>query len=174
MILSNGRHEMLTETRLTRTMPTRAITLTEPWASLLVLLLKCNETRGWPTKYRGSLLIHAAKGMPRYAREAVCNSPFLQDLTAAFHVETASQVLEVLDTRRGHVVGQCEIVGCHRSEDVRDSLSARERAYGDYSDNRYAFAIEHAVAFDSFIPCRGMLGIWTVPADTLAALQRVA
>jgi hypothetical protein len=174
MILSNGQHEMLTESRLTSTIPSQAITLTEPWASLVVLLLKRYETRGWPTRFRKTLFVHAAKGMPRYAREAVCTSPFLEDLTAAFHVDTASQVLEVLDARRGHIIGQCEIRGCHRSEDVRGTLSDRECAYGDYSDDRYAFAIERAVAFDSFIPCRGMLGIWTVPADTLAALQRAA
>lgn len=39
---------------------TRAITLHQPWASLVALGIKTIETRSWPTKYRGRLLIHAA------------------------------------------------------------------------------------------------------------------
>lgn len=39
----------------------RSIVLWQPWASLIPLGLKGNETRSWPTSYRGKLLIHAAK-----------------------------------------------------------------------------------------------------------------
>lgn len=38
----------------------RALTLWQPWASLVALLVKQIETRSWSTKYRGPLLIHAA------------------------------------------------------------------------------------------------------------------
>ncbi|MGI8546881.1 MAG: hypothetical protein ACR2M1_06030 [Gemmatimonadaceae bacterium] len=152
----------------------RAITLTEPWASLMVLGLKLNETRSWSIKYRGPVLVHAAKGMPPYARQAVFDAPFLDDLAAALGADTASQILEALDERRGKIIGQCDIVGCHRSEDVRESLSDRELAYGDYSDKRYAFAIQGATMFSEFVQCRGMLGLWTVPSDTLRFLPHAA
>jgi hypothetical protein len=39
----------------------RAISLWQPWASLIPLGAKKIETRSWSTKYRGPLLIHAAK-----------------------------------------------------------------------------------------------------------------
>lgn len=39
----------------------RAISLWQPWASLVVLGAKKIETRHWSTNYRGPLLIHAAK-----------------------------------------------------------------------------------------------------------------
>lgn len=39
----------------------KAISLWQPWASLIALGIKRIETRGWPTAYRGPLLIHAAK-----------------------------------------------------------------------------------------------------------------
>jgi len=39
----------------------KAISLWQPWASLVANGLKLYETRGWPTKYRGVLAIHAAK-----------------------------------------------------------------------------------------------------------------
>lgn len=38
----------------------KVITIWQPWASLIVLGHKKIETRGWATKYRGPLLIHAA------------------------------------------------------------------------------------------------------------------
>lgn len=41
--------------------PMKAITIWQPWAMLIALLEKGNETRGWPTKHRGPLAIHAAK-----------------------------------------------------------------------------------------------------------------
>lgn len=42
----------------------RALSLWQPWASLIALGVKTIETRGWSTKYRGPLLIHAAKRAP--------------------------------------------------------------------------------------------------------------
>lgn len=39
----------------------KVISLLEPWASLIKEKIKCIETRGWRTKYRGELYIHASK-----------------------------------------------------------------------------------------------------------------
>lgn len=42
----------------------KALTLWQPWASLVALGVKRIETRSWPTTYRGPLLIHAAASVP--------------------------------------------------------------------------------------------------------------
>jgi hypothetical protein len=42
-------------------MRARAISLRQPWASLIVYGLKTVEIRTWQTDYRGPLLIHASK-----------------------------------------------------------------------------------------------------------------
>jgi len=39
----------------------RALTIRQPWASLIALGVKTIETRGWSTAYRGPLVIHAGK-----------------------------------------------------------------------------------------------------------------
>ena len=39
----------------------KAITLYEPWASLMAIGAKRNETRGCRTSHRGDIAIHAAK-----------------------------------------------------------------------------------------------------------------
>jgi hypothetical protein len=50
----------------------KALSLWQPWASLIAVGAKTIETRGWSTTYRGPLLIHAARKIPRLdeAREA--------------------------------------------------------------------------------------------------------
>lgn len=39
----------------------KALTLIQPWATLIMLGEKQIETRSWNTKYRGKLAIHAGK-----------------------------------------------------------------------------------------------------------------
>ena len=43
----------------------KALTLHQPWASLIAVGAKKIETRPWSTKYRGPLAIHAGKHRPR-------------------------------------------------------------------------------------------------------------
>ncbi len=43
----------------------RALTLHQPWASLIALGVKTIETRSWSTSYRGPLAIHAGKSVKR-------------------------------------------------------------------------------------------------------------
>lgn len=45
---------------------TKALTLHQPWASLVALGVKTIETRSWPTRYRGRLLIHAGAKRPTF------------------------------------------------------------------------------------------------------------
>ena len=40
----------------------KALTLTQPWATLIAVGAKRIETRSWGTSYRGRIAIHAAKG----------------------------------------------------------------------------------------------------------------
>ena len=60
----------------------KAISLWQPWASLIALGGKKIETRSWPTKYRGPLAIHASKNQPPYAQTlADVDKTFNQALT---------------------------------------------------------------------------------------------
>lgn len=44
----------------------KAITLHQPWASLVALGVKSIETRSWSTNYRGPLAVHASLRRPEY------------------------------------------------------------------------------------------------------------
>ena len=47
----------------------RALTIRQPWASLIALGVKTIETRSWSTKYRGPLLVHAGLWDPHKNRQ---------------------------------------------------------------------------------------------------------
>ena len=49
----------------------KAITVWQPWASLLVSGRKRYETRSWATSYRGPIAIHAAKRPVRQTIDAL-------------------------------------------------------------------------------------------------------
>ena len=47
----------------------RALSIRQPWASLIMKASKGIENRDWPTKVRGRILVHAANGMTRAEHE---------------------------------------------------------------------------------------------------------
>lgn len=47
----------------------KAITIKQPWATLIAEGYKKYEFRTWKTKYRGDILIHAGKGIDKKAME---------------------------------------------------------------------------------------------------------
>lgn len=51
----------------------KAITIKQPWATLIAEGYKEYEFRTWKTKYRGDILIHAGKGTDKKAMERFKN-----------------------------------------------------------------------------------------------------
>jgi len=151
----------------------KAITLTQPWATLVAVGAKKIETRSWATAYRGLLAIHAAKGLgpvggkdglltlckqppfrdvlrdtlPRGAILATCN------LTAIYRIPaTAQRVARCLPG--DHPLASYPVVLPPFSDDP-------ERAFGDYTPGRYAWLLEDVRRFDTPIEYKGALGLWT-------------
>lgn len=79
----------------------RALTLHQPWASLIAVGAKTIETRGRRTSYRGPLLIHAGKAIP---------DPML--LEGFWPLLTDEQNLVVDDLTLGAVVASCQLIDC--------------------------------------------------------------
>lgn len=129
---------------------TKAITLTQPWASLVAVGAKRVETRSWPTSYRGPLLIHAAKGKPdlEYAREIVARG-FLPD--------------EPLPL--GVIVARCHLQFCGSTGVAFAMLASDspEREFGDFSWGRFGWTLTQVERIDPPVPWRGALGLWDGP-----------
>ena len=142
-----------------------ALTLWQPWASLLAKGVKRYETRSWPAPaslYPGCLVaIHAA------ARRVNLNDDFseafLRAWCAAFNYPPPVSLIGLTMEPRGCVLGVSRFLRCHRTEDV--DASEAERLFGDFTPGRYAWEFAPVEVFEAPIPARGMQGVWkwTVP-----------
>lgn len=125
----------------------KALSMTQPWAQAIFLGYKRFETRSWTTKYRGLLLIHAAKRMPKYAKE------FAQTELALGRGNKRVAL--------GAIIGRVDLVKIWHVEELIGKLSGLEHLYGDYSPGRYAWEFANPVFFPP-IPYRGALGLFNV------------
>ncbi len=129
----------------------KVISLWQPWAEAMRLGLKKNETRSWPTSYRGWLAIHAAK--KKY-------NP--NDYTPEFaHAMRARNIWPDTLTY-GAVVCIVKLVGCEKSGRIREATSENEQFWGDYSDGRYIWVTDPTslVTLHEPIPLRGHQGLF--------------
>lgn len=128
----------------------KALTLTQPWASLVALGHKQVETRSWRTFYRGPLAIHAAKGFPPAA------------LVFAEEERAIGRIPARLP--RGAIVCIIDLVDCQPTESLVGDprLSGLERHLGDYTPGRWAWLFDPTSLrfLKTPIQARGALGLW--------------
>jgi activating signal cointegrator 1 len=145
----------------------KALSLTQPWATLIALRAKRIETRSWSTPYRGLLAIHAAKGFPRDCQALCYDEPFADALKC-----------EPSNLPRGAIIAVARLVGCTSTErlllDTNDPAQAAERAFGDYTAGRWAWIIQGVRPLASPIECKGALGLWTTDEAVDAEIARQA
>jgi hypothetical protein len=135
----------------------KAISLLQPWATLIMLGYKQFETRSWATKHRGPLAIAASAG--KKGREACAPGTDLAVLLA-------NHGLTFDDLPRGAILGVCQVESMHKMDKTWDLvLGEVELACGDYTNGRYAWALANVQAFATPIDCKGKLSLWEVPAE---------
>lgn len=149
----------------------KALSLTQPWATLVAIGEKAIETRSWATTYRGPLLIHAAKDFPTAAKDLLLDRRFHQALARAGYYGPEH-------LPRGAIVAIADLVDVRQmTQDTWPSLfeaaaQEHEHAFGDYRAGRFAWLLANVRPLPAPIPCRGALGLWTPPPDLVAAAAR--
>lgn len=145
----------------------KALTLTQPYATLIAVGAKKIETRGWSTSFRGPLAIHAAKGLgpvggKRGLAELCTDDPFFGALIDAGY--RAGKPLPM-----GAIVAVCRLVDCESTDILPVGygrgegvwwLTPEERAFGNYNPGRYAWLLADIRALPEPIPCKGALWLW--------------
>ncbi|HWP59559.1 MAG TPA: ASCH domain-containing protein [Candidatus Acidoferrales bacterium] len=134
-----------------------ALSLTQPWASLVAIGAKRFETRKWKTNYRGPLLIHAAQRMPVQARRLALEEPFLSALRDTYwHI-------------RGRVIAMVNLVDCIEIgaglgpiKPMTPDQIRNEMAFGDWRPGRYAWRFDDVVRFPEPFYHKGFLGLFNV------------
>ena len=123
----------------------KAITIKQPFATLIAEGLKEYEFRTWKTKYRGDILIHAGKGVDKAAMERFA---YLN-----------------LNYPLGCFVAKAAITDCVEVDDeMREALRRKNFAIyeGTTEDNSwhgYGFKLENVEKIDPVL-ANGKLGLW--------------
>lgn len=140
----------------------KAITIHQPWASLIAIGAKKFETRGWKTKYRGPIAIHAGKNKNYFA----CM------MLARDYKEIWNQITPL---QFGSILAIADLVECRKVSDWNfnngipvlhgendDYLIAEKEAFfGDYTPGRYAWQLENVRLIDPR-PAKGQQGLWNI------------
>jgi activating signal cointegrator 1 len=155
----------------------KVLSLTQPWASLVISGHKTFETRGWQPSaevqrelVKHGLLIHASvtrKYGGISCRELCYKEPFASAVGSG-------QGYDRLPF--GAIIGHVSFLQCIPTETFaicklpdfgsitygghNISMGPREEAFGDYSDNRFAWQLTNPVAFPHPIPAKGSLNLW--------------
>lgn len=105
----------------------KALTIRQPWASLVAVGAKTIETRGFATSYRGPLLIHAGKNPPEAGSRVGHYGIGHHRLTYADHIDEGYTLAETIGRQSpmggareydtwplplGAVVASCQLVDC--------------------------------------------------------------
>ena len=130
----------------------KAITLTQPWATLVAIGAKRIETRSRPTKFRGPLAIHAAKGWTKDVVKLFFSEPFRHVLGEAGY--TLFSLLP-----RGAILATCTLIDCVPTNKMI-GLDFLESAFGDFASGRFAWLLKDIEQLREPLPARGALGLW--------------
>ena len=123
----------------------KAITIKQPFASLIAAGLKEYEFRTWKTSYRGKVLIHAGKVADGKAmKKFACYE---------------------LDDPRGLIIAKADLTDCIWVDDAFRNELRNQNAlvYSGIIDDPtwegYAFRLENIEPVEP-VSARGMLGLW--------------
>jgi hypothetical protein len=137
----------------------KALSIRQPWATLLCLGVKSYETRTWQTDYRGPIALHAGTLFDAAARR-LCLEPPLADWLFRAGIRTPRSL------PRGQIIGTAILADCIPTEKLR-SLSAKQRRLGDFTRGRWAWRFTDIQPLDTPLPARGQLRLFQVDLDGL-------
>lgn len=128
----------------------KALTIKEPWASLIIEEYKKYEFRSWKTKYRGKILIHSGCSVEK-------------DIINRFSDYD-------ININPGYIIGHATIVDCILvDEEFNKKLRNIDPVvYGRSNHTEtYAWNLENVVKYENPIPCKGKLGLWNYCEENL-------
>ena len=167
----------------------KAITILQPWASLIACGAKHYETRSWKTNYRGPIAIHAGLKKPPEQGDIpfeVFNAitselaryygAWRNDWHLGGTINFPDGTENGIDIPLGFVIATADLVDClevvgHQSLTGAAILEngklilGNELCFGDYSNGRYAWQLENVEMLKEPIPAKGQQGLWNFNYD---------
>jgi len=125
----------------------KALSIIEPWATLIKEKQKYIETRSWKTNYRGEIFIHAS------LKKINKNDEHIQELL---------KLIPNLEMNYGHIICKANLIDCvYMDEKYINKIKENKKEYlcGDYQVGRYAWVLDNIEPLEP-IKIKGNLGIW--------------
>ncbi len=144
---TQGRREV--ERMATGDVAMKALTIKQPWATLIMHAGKDIENRDWPTKLRGRIAVHSSKKMDE---AEMGGAQYFMDLQGIKLPEIAAHY------PTGSIIGTVEIVDCVRKSDSQWFMG------------EYGFVLANPIPCTP-IPFKGALGFWEVPVEIAEILN---
>jgi hypothetical protein len=153
----------------------KALTLTQPWATLVAIGAKKIETRSWNRNYRGPLAIYTGKDtkfISMRGKDYICDEhPFRDVLMKAGTFPWKNNYPG--DFPLGFVIATCELISIKKIDEY-DWLpgavwkfgtrywngSEQEKAFGDYTQGRYMWFLANVKILPEPIAAKGALLLW--------------
>ena len=147
-----------------------ALTLWQPWATLIAEGAKPVENRTWapPIRIRGQrIAIHAGKKFDQDLRH-LCFTEVFADALRECGITHPAQL------PTGALLGYVTLKDCKRMAPAADEakrdprVTEKERAFGDWSPGRFAWIADgERGLLTKPLPMRGMQGLFNMPPDVL-------
>jgi activating signal cointegrator 1 len=150
----------------------KALSLTQPWASLVAAGAKKIETRSFRVSHRGWIAIHAAKAFPGEAKR-LCESRMFcramgwpespNPLTQDWLDDNAARIKGL---PLGCVVAVARLLACVPTgvlladRAYGADMTEQERAFGNYDTGRWGWILTDVKPLSRPIPAKGALGLW--------------
>lgn len=143
----------------------KAISLWQPWATLMALNKKRVETRSWHTNQRGLVAIHAAK---KWNDNLVltCTGKCFGDALGVFREDYDSVInfkkylTELLPF--GAIVAIGTLAHCEQITSQNSPDDFNEYVFGDYTPGRFMWIFEKIIKLPEPIPYTGRQGFFNV------------
>jgi hypothetical protein len=136
----------------------KCISVTQPWATLILLGATRYEARNWSTRYRGPLAIHASGHFPEFAHQLCGEKPIRSALRKA-------GVWSWFDLPIGALLGTVRLVACRPAKGCR--LASVERALADNRRGRWLWHLADPRPLRQPLRMSGRLGIFEIPSSFL-------
>jgi activating signal cointegrator 1 len=146
----------------------KAITLWQPWATLMAIGAKRFETRSWSTSYKGPIAIHAAKRpiksveLNHMMRLVIKDRGLLRSDFPLGQVVAIGYLRKIYPTSHRGIIraGTIPIY-------LPPSPNSQEGSFGDWSHGRFAWLITDIWHLVEPVPARGrqQLWNWQLPDD---------
>lgn len=139
----------------------KALTVQQPWATLLIKNRMHNDTRSWGTAYRGPVCIYAGK-----SRKDIFSEIYIDENRYLFFKKAGITQKKMDMLPKGAVLGTITLMDCFVIDEAyQEYIQANhpdEYAFSDYSIGRYVWIFKEPMECIFPIPASGRScpGLW--------------